>query len=199
MFQSVYTEWPKRNWSKCFWTQKWSIRQLILCIWNLPPMSNDKYKESIETKYRWRHIHCFEESHISRLEPCSSFGAHFWHLHSIRSFVEMIYTYRLRLIFFFKRSTQNIYTCMKKRGFLFFSWQLSFLCNFYVCAEYYFHIIFERMRFIHIFVQTTEHFATKLRFMTWHLLYATANHWIYCRFFFLYWLIHTLSSQPFWS
>lgn len=66
-------------------------------------------------------------------------------------------------------------------------WLLSFLCNFFVCDEYYFHIYYNYLknilsectndwtRFIHIFLLKTEYFATKLRFMTWHSLYATAT------------------------
>lgn len=74
---------------------------------------------------------------------------------------------------------------------------LSFLCNF----SYALNITFtyniwanERLRFIHIFLLKTEHFATKLRFMTWHSLYATANHWIYCRCFFFF--LHRHSWTP---
>lgn len=81
---------PQRSWStNTFDRWEWSVRQFVSCIYELcvcvracefvcMPFDVNRwiYNSTTTTnwraKYRWRHIHRFEENK-SRLEPCSSF------------------------------------------------------------------------------------------------------------------------------
>lgn len=148
---------------------KWGIRQLVPCMPNLPSMSKMNVRS-------WNEISMATYSSFRRISYNTSrtvlilWCAHSWHLHSIQSCscslffslsldVAYPHIYRTHILGLYK--TQYIH---EKTSESFLSWLLSFLCNFSVCAEYYFHILlFERMRFIHFFCIENWVFCNKVK------------------------------------
>lgn len=136
-----------QSWSKCLpflcetlWSEAFDswFRAYEICP-RCQKMNEDFLRESereSERKYRWRHIHRFEEFHIIRLEPCSSSGAHFWHF-ALHSVVRLKYTHTYTSFSFVlfpfalqKNTEKNRPPEMEnEQVFLFLCWLLSFLCN----------------------------------------------------------------------